>query len=127
MSEKAPDLTGHLLAELGRIHSSHDRIFDKLSEQGETLVRNTVTLEEHVRRTNLLEEEMTTVKEEVSGLHTHINKINVVMKLFKPTRTKIKALVAIAGVLGSIYGGTELSKDPESRAKAVEVIEQLLK
>lgn len=111
MAEEKRDLTGHLLNEIGRIHTSNERIFDKLAEQGETLVRNTVSLEEHVRRTNLLELKMDHVEDEVGEITVHIAKINTLVALFKPTKEKLKILALLGALAGGSVGTYDLSSD----------------
>jgi len=111
MAEEIKDLTGHILTEIGRMHTSSERIFDKLAEQGETLVRNTVSLEEHVRRTNILETKMDHVEDEVSGLSIHVTKINAILSIFKPTKDKLKILAVLAALATGGTGAYDLSSD----------------
>ncbi len=126
MSDEWKEWSNHILTELKRFDHNHERIFDKLEEQGETLVRNTVTLEEHVRRTDLLEEDIGQVKEKIGDVESDVDKIKGVFGLFKPTKQKLKWLVLISSLLGSMYGGVELS-DEATRNKTFEAIERLLK
>lgn len=125
MPEEVKDLASHVLTEIHRIHNSHDKIFEKLSEQGETLFRNTVSLEEHVRRTNLLETKVAHVENEVDGLKSHVDKVNFLIDILKPTKDKIKWLLIISSVLGGSYGGYQLSEG-DNLSKAVEVIEKVI-
>ena len=99
-------------------------IREEQTEQGKTLVRNTVSLEEHVRRTNLLEIKLEHVENEVNGLRTHVTKVNTVMGLFKPTKEKIKWLIIVASLCGGSYGGYQLS-DEKGLNKAMQVIERV--
>lgn len=80
-------------------------------EQGKTLVRNTVTLEEHVKRTNLLEKRMEHVDNEVDGLKTHIAKINTVFDLLKPTKEKMKWIFIVASIIGGTWGTVDVASD----------------
>lgn len=125
MADEVKDLAGHLLAEIHRIHNSHDKIFDKLSEQGETLVRNTLSLEEHIRRTNLLEKKMDHVEEEVDGLKSHVERVRFIMQLLKPTKEKIKWLIVAGSILGGTYGGYQMT-DSAMLQKAQEVIQKII-
>lgn len=43
-----------------------DRIEERLDKIDTTLVKNTISLEEHIRRTNLIEEELKPIKSHVS-------------------------------------------------------------
>jgi len=49
-----------------RLESKLDTLSDKLVDIDKTLVRNTVSLEDHVRRTNLLEEKLAPVERHVA-------------------------------------------------------------
>ena len=125
MAEEVNDLAGHLLTEIHRIHDSHDKIFDKLSQQGETLVRNTISLEEHIRRTNLLEKKMEHVEVEVNGLKNHVDRVNFIMGILKPTKEKIKWLIILGSILGGTYGGYQIT-DGTTLQKAQEVIQKII-
>lgn len=72
----------HVLAELKRldranehIHSKLDKVHVSLDKYNENLYRNTASLEEHVRRTDLLESKIEKVEQEVDGLRAHINNV----------------------------------------------------
>lgn len=89
-----------------------DKIVDKQVEQGETLVRNTISLEEHIRRTNLLEAQVSATQEDVEDIKEHVDKMKVVGKLLTPTKAKVKWIVTILTALGLTTGGVDLaSKD----------------
>lgn len=53
------------MADLDKIFEKIDKIDDRLNNIDVSLVRQTVSLEEHIRRTNLLEEEIKPVKRHV--------------------------------------------------------------
>lgn len=56
---KSSSLGDSLLVEaLGRIDSKLDRIDSRLDDQGKTLALQNASLDEHVRRTNMLEEKI---------------------------------------------------------------------
>lgn len=65
----------HLLQQMDmRFHESTRRFEDKLDVQNEILLRNTITLEEHVKRTNLLENRVDSVEKSVVQLDLHVKK-----------------------------------------------------
>lgn len=66
-----------------------DKIDNKQDSQALILERNTVTLEDHVRRTNLLEEELKPIK-------AHVNFINMGSKV-------ILSLIALAAALHQLH------------------------
>jgi hypothetical protein len=86
------------------------KIRDEQIEQGKILVRNTVSLEEHIRRTNLLEEKMQDVDDHLDEVRIHITKINFIMGLLKPTKEKIKWLLILSALASGSYGTHELTK-----------------
>ena len=49
-----------------RLENKLDTLGDKLADIDKTLTRNTVSLEDHVRRTNLLEEKLAPVEKHVA-------------------------------------------------------------
>lgn len=49
-----------------RIHDKLDKLDERLDQQGITLVKNTAILEEHIKRTALLEEDMRPIKKHVA-------------------------------------------------------------
>lgn len=53
------------MQDLNRIFDKIEKIDDKLETMDKSLLRNTITLEEHVRRTNLLENEVRPLKKHV--------------------------------------------------------------
>ncbi len=53
------------MADLDRLFEKIEKIDDRLSNIDLSLVRNTISLEEHVKRTNILEEEIRPIKKHV--------------------------------------------------------------
>ena len=72
-----------------------DKIDQKLGTMNETLIRNTVTLEEHVRRTNLLEDKMQHVEHHVDRMESWIDKIHGGWKLVTMVAIIITIVIAI--------------------------------
>ena len=67
--------SNHVLAEIKRFDKTHDLLHEKLDkldsrldEYNDTLVKNTCSLEEHIRRTNILEEKVDLVEEDVRAI-----------------------------------------------------------
>lgn len=91
----------HVISELKRLDSSisttNDRI-EKLSEKtdthlddiNKTMIKNTALLEEHMRRTELAEENLKILRGEVEPIKTHV--------------AAIRILVKVVGVLGTVVG-----------------------
>lgn len=64
-----------------RIEEKIDAVVDKLHEIDKTLVRNTVSLEDHMRRTAANEENLRLLREEIKPLSTHVRTINWIAKV----------------------------------------------
>ena len=107
---KAVVLTDHILDHLNRIDNKQDKIFEELQTQNTTLVRNTVSLEDHIKRTNLLERKMDLIEEDVTKVEEKIFKIkenqdktNFIVNFLKPTKLKIKIITLLLGLIGGTY------------------------
>lgn len=84
----------HVLAELQRLneenstfHAKLDTISDRMGRYNEILVRNTVTLEDHVLRTNMLQTKVDHVESEVNGLKEHISIVRKIFGFFSALTT----------------------------------------
>lgn len=68
----------HLLTSVERIdsrlHETTLRLEEKLDSHNQVLLRNTITLEEHVRRTNLLEDRVDHIEKDMVGVLGHFKK-----------------------------------------------------
>jgi hypothetical protein len=65
-----------------------DKVIEKLQDIDRTLIRNTISLEEHMRRTILLEQA-------IEPLKAHVLMVNGAMKV-------MAVLLTIAGVVASV-------------------------
>ena len=65
---------------LNRMEDKIDLITEKLSTVDKTLERNTVSLELHIRRTNLLEAEIGNVKSEIDPIAFHVKVVQLILK-----------------------------------------------
>lgn len=77
------------MADLERIFDKIDKISEDIYEINISLAKNTISLEEHIRRTNLLEEEIKPVK-------AHVNLVESIFKI-------IGFLSIISGIVVAIY------------------------
>lgn len=81
------------MEDLTRILDKIDKIDDKISTIDSTLLRNTITLEEHVRRTSILEAEIKPLKKHVI----------LVESFFKITGFVVTIAGILAGIIKVIY------------------------
>jgi hypothetical protein len=67
---------------IDKLESKIDKVLDIAQDQAVTLGRLTVSVEEHVRRSNLHEEEIKEIKQDVEPLKASVNRIMGGWKLF---------------------------------------------
>lgn len=112
------DFSAIVLHELKRQDEKLDKLVFKQMEQNETLVRNTVTLEEHVRRTNLLENRAERIEKDVIEVQDHVRNIKTILNILKPTKEKMKWLAVLAGLAtGGHFGMKEITKIDHEQKK----------
>lgn len=100
-----------LLNKLEQIDTNHrdvslklDKIVDKQTKHGETLVRNTVTLEEHVKGSIASNKRLEIVEKKLDHVETHVGKVELLIDLLRPTKKKIKILILALSLCGGSYG-----------------------
>lgn len=123
MSDGFKQFSDLVLHELRRQDQKLDKVMDKQSEQNEHLLRNTISLEEHIKRTKLLEDRAERIEDEVDVIKDHVDGIKRIFNLVKPTKEKLKWLAILAGLVGGGYTGVELTMKGDS----TEVIERTVK
>jgi predicted nucleic acid-binding Zn-ribbon protein len=60
-------------SKFSKIESKIDRIADKISNIDVTLVKQQASIDEHIRRTNIAEENIRMIRKELVPVHKHIN------------------------------------------------------
>ncbi len=77
-----------ILEIIEKVHDSVERLNNRVNElqieqvrQGEMHVRNTLNVEEHVRRSNLLEESIELVRDEIRPLQKHVDIVQFIGKV----------------------------------------------
>jgi uncharacterized membrane protein YukC len=86
-----------------RILDKLDRIQDKIADIDKTLVKNTESLEEHIRRTNLLETQLTKQDEKLAPVYTHVDRVNFIVSVFK--WVGVSGCVTFIGYMAKLYLG----------------------
>lgn len=74
--------------ELEKINDKLDKMSEMMSEIQVSQARTEVSIVEHIRRTDLLEENMELIKKDMAPVKEHVAKVNLVAKI-------------VAGVLGA--------------------------
>ena len=79
-----------------------DKLDDRLDNVDKTLVRQEENLREHMRRTELLEDQLSThqyhVDHELEPIKTHVSQVRVV----------IKFIIAVSGIVAAIVGALKI-------------------
>ena len=90
-----------LKASLDEIRQDMRDMRGEVLEYKEILLRNTITLEDHVRRTNLLQEQVANMQrliemfeQKMSHVDKHVSKVENLMNIFKPTPRKLGLLIS---------------------------------
>lgn len=83
-----------------RIDEKLDVIVEKIHTIDVTLVRNTSSLEEHIRRTELLEKAVDNLNDEIRPIQSHVKTINLFVKILM---LSLGAAASVASVLKLFY------------------------
>lgn len=78
---------------MNKLEDKIDKIMDSISDINITLAKQSVILEEHVRRTNLLEAKMTPVEK-------HVIMVNGVLKFFGAIAVFVGIIEGILKIIG---------------------------
>ena len=91
----------HVLSTLETLSGTIKEINKQQQQQNETLLRNTITVEEHKkysinleRKLNALEKHITSVEVDMQPIKKHVTKVNAITK----------AVIIGAGAIGTIVG-----------------------
>jgi hypothetical protein len=82
------------------------KIIEKLDTQSEDIsiikvdiAKNTVSLDEHIKRTNLLEENMQGIREEMKPVQRHVDAVNTILKLIGFLAVIVGAITGLARIV----------------------------
>lgn len=89
----------HVLESLHSLQRTVERVADRQDDQASTLVRNTVTLEEHVRRTDLLEQKVDHVESQVGDVSAHVHRVQGMSRMARLIAVAAGTLTSILGIL----------------------------
>ena len=103
MDQQAFELLKSMLIDM---KSGLDNVREELIKQNEISLRNTISLEDHMKRTNLLENYVQTVEKQLqlvqnqlAHVDTHVEKVEKVIGFFSLTPKKLWILLSLAGAL----------------------------
>lgn len=99
-----------------------DKISERQLEHEKTLLRNTITLEEHVKGSIATNKRLKHVEDQLTQVQDHVKKVRWWIELLKPTKQKI---LILATALSLATGGT-IGVDLLSEKSKVKEIIQIL-
>lgn len=85
---------------LNRVITQIDKLDDKLESVDKTLIKQEENLREHMRRTEILEEQHTRLESELQPIEKHVNQVRGVFKFLSFT---IPIIGAIIGAVWKFY------------------------
>lgn len=105
MDQQAFELLKSMLSELG---DGLKEVRNEIHQSNETLIRNTVSLEEHIKRTNLLENyvkqveaQLKSVEAQLTHVDAHVVKVEGFMGYFKLTPKKAIVIISAFGAVAA--------------------------
>lgn len=99
----------HVLAEIQRLNKNQESLNEKVEENNQILIRNTISLEEHMRRTDANERMINSVSDRLTPIETEkIEKAAVAKSRRETMMLWFKIIGSIATVGGIIAGAKPL-------------------
>lgn len=92
-------MSQEILLILERLEGKLDKQQEHIHEIDKTLVRNTASLEEHMKRTEMNEEAIELLREELKPVRTHVNHIEGGIKLIGLVSLILGVVAAIVAFL----------------------------
>ena len=91
-----------------------DKIQERQLEHDKLLLRNTITVEEHVKGAIATNKRLTHVENQLQQIQSHVTKVEWVSELLKPTKKKIMVLITLLSLLmGGGIGLDTASQNPK--------------
>lgn len=85
--------------DLKRLEDKVDKIADDIGEIKVTLARNTTTVEYHVKRSDIADENIQIIRNELGPIKEHVSKVKGALSLLY---TGAKVLAALATIIGCL-------------------------
>lgn len=89
---------------LDKVYNKQEKMADDISEIKVTLAEQHISLKEHIRRSDLLEEHIDLVRAELIPVQAHVNKVNGAIKLIVGFSGFIAILAGIVRIIEFIKG-----------------------
>ena len=88
---------------MDKILDKLDKLDDRLNDIDKTLIRNTISLEMHIKRTDELEKHVKLLEEQVNPVVKHVDRVNFLISIAKWLGAGTVISMCIA--LFRVYGG----------------------
>lgn len=93
------DWRQHVLKSLEDVERVLEKVTDKQAEQSEILTRNTITVEQHHRRSTLLEQEIKRMETDMAEVREHVQQVQGAGKLIRWIGFTASAIMGVLGLL----------------------------
>lgn len=80
---------------LDKLETKFDRMGGRLDSMDHTLIRNTASLEEHVRRTELAENSINDIRQDLKPIKKHVAVMEGMLKAFGILATAVSIAIGI--------------------------------
>jgi tetrahydromethanopterin S-methyltransferase subunit G len=92
------DLTKQIDKRLDKQEAKLDQVIDTLSRIDSTLAAQHESLEDHIRRTNVAEENIDLIRKDLKPIQNHVSMVKGAMKLIGVVCAIVGAIAAVAAV-----------------------------
>jgi len=99
-----------------------DTISERQNSHEKTLLRNTITVEEHVKGAIATNQRLTHVEDQLQGIQNHVSKIQWLMQILKPTRKKLLMLATAASLATGGSIGIDLASENPKTKKIIQIL-----
>lgn len=103
---------------LEKLDEKMDKVQEHLGSIDVTLAKNTTSLEEHIRRTELAEEAIGTIKDELKPIQKHVTQVHTVFSAIGFISVVVSIAAGIVKVAEFLFQSSQRTKFP-SAAPAV--------
>ncbi len=103
MSNEGPKILNLILDEVKSIRVKVDKSDERLDSIDITLVRQNATLEEHVRRTELLEDKTNQLSDDLKPVEKHVAMVTGALKLLGIVGTIVAIIVGIVEFIKTVF------------------------
>ena len=88
---------------LEKLDEKMDQVQERLGEIDVTLAKNTASLEEHIRRTELAEEAIAVIKDELKPIQKHVTQVHTVFQVIGFVAVAVSIAAGVVKVLEFIF------------------------